>query len=63
MIRDQFANYVVQKLVPATEGEGKRLVVIAIKSYLDKLNKSGSSGSRHLASVEKLAALVQSVEL
>ena len=63
MIRDQFANYVVQKLVPATEGEGKRLVVIAIKSYLDKLNKSGSSGNRHLASVEKLAALVQSVEL
>lgn len=63
MMRDQFANYVVQKLVTVTEGEGKKLIVIAIRAYLDKLNKSNSLGNRHLASVEKLAALVESVEI
>ena len=63
MMRDQFANYVVQKLVTVTEGDGKKLIVIAIRAYLDKLNKSNSLGNRHLASVEKLAALVESVEI
>ncbi|CCK71670.1 mRNA-binding protein PUF3 KNAG_0H02550 [Huiozyma naganishii CBS 8797] len=63
MMRDQFANYVVQKLVTVSEGEGKILIVIAIRAYLDKLNKSNSLGNRHLASVEKLAALVDTVEI
>lgn len=63
MMRDQFANYVVQKLVTVSEGEGKILIVIAIRAYLDKLNRSNSLGNRHLASVEKLAALVDTVEI
>lgn len=63
MMRDQFANYVVQKLVGVSEGQDKRLIVIAIRAYLDKLNKSDSMGNRHLASVEKLASLVESVKL
>lgn len=63
MMRDQFANYVVQKLVGVAEGQDKRLIVTAIRAYLDKLNKSDSMGNRHLASVEKLASLVESVKL
>ncbi|QLQ81093.1 hypothetical protein HG537_0E04480 [Torulaspora globosa] len=63
MMRDQFANYVVQKLVGVSEGQDKRLIVTAIRAYLDKLNKSDSMGNRHLASVEKLASLVESVKL
>ena len=63
MMRDQFANYVVQKLVTVSEGEGKTLIVIAIRSYLDKLNKSNSLGNRHLASIEKLASLVETVKI
>ncbi|GAV52457.1 hypothetical protein ZYGR_0AG04480 [Zygosaccharomyces rouxii] len=63
MMRDQFANYVVQKLVGVSEGRDKRLIVIAIKSYLEKLNKSDSVGNRNLASVEKLASLVESITI
>lgn len=63
MMRDQFANYVVQKLVVVSQGDEKKLIVIAIRAYLDKLNKSASSGNRHLASVEKLASLVETVEI
>lgn len=63
MIKDQFANYVVQKLVSISEGEEKKLIVIAIRSYLDKLNKSNNAGNRHLASVEKLATLVDTIKI
>ncbi|SCV99588.1 LAFE_0A06502g1_1 [Lachancea fermentati] len=63
MMRDQYANYVVQKLVGVAEGSDKKLIVIAIRAYLDKLNKINALGNRHLASVEKLAAIVEKVEI
>lgn len=63
MMRDQYANYVVQKLVGVAQGEDKKLIVVAIRSYLDRLNKVNALGNRHLASVEKLAALVEKVEI
>lgn len=63
MMRDQYANYVVQKLVDVATGDDKRLIVISIRFYLDKLNKNNSAGTRHLASVEKLAALVENVKV
>ncbi|SCU85827.1 LADA_0D10000g1_1 [Lachancea dasiensis] len=63
MMRDQYANYVVQKLVSITQGSDKKLTVIAIRSYLEKLNKANTLGNRHLASVEKLAAIVQNVQV
>lgn len=63
MMRDQFANYVVQKLVGVSQGEEKRLIVIAIKSYLEKLSNSDAVGNRNLASVEKLASLVETVTM
>ncbi|AAS50214.1 AAL152Wp [Eremothecium gossypii ATCC 10895] len=63
MMRDQYANYVVQKLVGVGTGNDKKLIVIAIRSYLERLNKNNTLGNRHLASVEKLAALVEKVKL
>lgn len=63
MMKDQFANYVVQKLVTVSEGESKVLIVTAIRAYVDKLNNSNALGNRHLASVEKLAALVETIKI
>ncbi|AMD22791.1 HHR022Wp [Eremothecium sinecaudum] len=63
MMRDQYANYVVQKLVGVATGDDKKLIVIAIRSYLERLNKNNTLGNRHLASVEKLAALVEKVKI
>lgn len=63
MMKDQFANYVVQKLVGVSKGNDQKLIVIAIRSYLERLNKSDSMGNRHLASVEKLASLVENVKI
>lgn len=63
MMRDQYANYVVQKLVGVAEGSDKKVTVVAIRSYLEKLNKINALGNRHLASVEKLAAIVENVEV
>ncbi|SCU82881.1 LAME_0C03224g1_1 [Lachancea meyersii CBS 8951] len=63
MMRDQYANYVVQKLVGVAQGTDKKLAVVAIRSYLDKLNKANALGNRHLASVEKLASIIQNVHV
>lgn len=63
MMRDQYANYVVQKLVGVATGNDKKLIVIAIRSYLERLNKNNTLWNRHLASVEKLAALVEKVKI
>lgn len=63
MMRDQYANYVVQKLVGVATGEDERLIVISIRSYLDKSNKNNTLGNRHLASVEKLATLVEKIQI
>lgn len=63
MMRDQYANYVVQKLVGVASGQDQKLIVIAIRSYLDRSNKNNTLGNRHLASVEKLATLVENIEI
>ncbi|CEP62753.1 mRNA-binding protein PUF3 LALA0_S06e03004g [Lachancea lanzarotensis] len=63
MMRDQYANYVVQKLVGVTQGSDKKLAVMAIRAYLDTLNKANALGNRHLASVEKLASIIQNVQV
>lgn len=63
MMRDQYANYVVQKLVGVATDNDERLIVIAIRSYLDRSNKNNTLGNRHLASVEKLATLVENIKI
>ncbi|KAH3899045.1 mRNA-binding protein PUF3 SCDLUD_004467 [Saccharomycodes ludwigii] len=98
MMKDQFANYVIQKLVSITEGQVYRLVIISIKSYLRQVdeqsralnasntnaninnnnatnsqfhsvnstkyqNTNSNKKNKHLASVEKLSALVENIEI
>lgn len=52
MMKDQFANYVIQKLLSATKGEQHDNLVNAIKPHLDQLKKF--TYGKHLASIEKL---------
>lgn len=55
MMKDQFANYVVQKLVEISKGPKKRLLIRKIKVYLKQIAR-GNYG-KHLASIEKLIVL------
>ncbi|CDK25955.1 unnamed protein product [Kuraishia capsulata CBS 1993] len=59
MMKDQFANYVVQKMVEVTNGDDKKLLIIKIRQYLKLISKT--SFGKHLASIEKLIALAESV--
>ncbi|AOA62694.1 mRNAs degradation promoting protein [Komagataella phaffii CBS 7435] len=55
MMKDPFANYVVQKMVDALDEDDKKLLIIKIKQYLKQISKS--SYAKHLASIEKLILL------
>ncbi|KAH6897243.1 armadillo-type protein [Thelonectria olida] len=55
MIRDQYGNYVIQKLLSQLEGTEKELLVEEIKSQYFILKKSGTS--RQLQALEKLLGL------
>ncbi|KAH3664428.1 hypothetical protein WICMUC_005813 [Wickerhamomyces mucosus] len=55
MMKDQFANYVVQKLVDVSNGAKKRILIQKIKQYLKQISKS--LYGKHLASIEKLIVL------
>ncbi|GMM36428.1 mRNA-binding protein [Saccharomycopsis crataegensis] len=60
MMKDQFANYVVQKLVEVTADENsKRILIRKIRICLNQISSSNSYG-KHLASIEKLIALAES---
>lgn len=52
MMKDQFANYVIQKLLVVTTGEQHHKLVEAIRPHLDQLKKF--TYGKHLASIEKL---------
>lgn len=54
MMKDQFANYVIQKLLSVTKGEQHDNLVNAIKPHLDQLKKF--TYGKHLASIEKLVS-------
>lgn len=55
MMKDQFANYVVQKLVDVAKGQKKKILIKKIKQFLKQISKSNYG--KHLASIEKLIAL------
>ncbi|OWB85333.1 hypothetical protein B5S33_g3997 [[Candida] boidinii] len=59
MMKDPFANYVVQKMVELSQGENKKLLIIKIKQYLDIISRANYG--KHLASIEKLLSLSESV--
>lgn len=52
MMKDQFANYVIQKLLDVTKGDQHDRLVEAIKPHLTQLKKF--TYGKHLASIEKL---------
>lgn len=52
MIKDPFANYVVQKMVEIIDIERKKVLVFKIRQYLKLIQKN--SHGKHLASIEKL---------
>ena len=52
MMKDQFANYVIQKLLEVNKGKQHDKLVDAIKPQLDQLKKF--SHGKHLVSIEKL---------
>ncbi|KAG7878005.1 hypothetical protein KL905_004479 [Ogataea polymorpha] len=58
MMKDPFANYVVQKLVELIDDEKKGLLVKKIRDYLKVISKNNYG--KHLASIEKLIALSES---
>ncbi|ODV96089.1 hypothetical protein PACTADRAFT_80157 [Pachysolen tannophilus NRRL Y-2460] len=59
MVKDPFANYVIQKLIGVNEGTDKQILVTKIRQYLRKLNTTNSYNGKHLASIEKLIALCE----
>ncbi|KAH3666949.1 hypothetical protein OGAPHI_003399 [Ogataea philodendri] len=60
MMKDPFANYVVQKLVELIDDKKKGLLVKKIRDYLKLISKNNYG--KHLASIEKLIALSESYE-
>lgn len=52
MMKDPFANYVVQKMVELIDMDRKKLLVLKIRQYLKLIQKN--SHGKHLASIEKL---------
>jgi hypothetical protein len=56
MMRDQFANYVVQKMLEVVDGEQRELLLASIKPQLPQLRKY-TYGKHILAKVERMLGL------
>lgn len=61
MMKDQYANYVVQKLVDVSIGQKRRILIKKIKQYLKQISKS--SYGKHLASIEKLITIADAADV
>lgn len=60
MMKDQYANYVIQKLVEVFDArsEEKKLLVTKLKQYLKQISSKNTYG-KHLASVEKMIVVAE----
>ncbi|EEQ40374.1 Pumilio-family RNA binding repeat protein [Clavispora lusitaniae] len=60
MMKDQYANYVIQKLVECfhAKSKEKKDLVVKLRQYLKQLSMKNSYG-KHLASVEKMIAVAE----
>ncbi|KAJ7582685.1 armadillo-type protein [Mycena floridula] len=54
MMKDQFANYVLQKALTVVEGEQKDALFAKVRSQLPGMRRSGGSYSKHVSSSEFL---------
>jgi Pumilio-family RNA binding repeat len=55
MMKDQYANYVIQKLLESSQGEVYDELVTNIRPHLQALKKY--TYGKHLVSIEKLLSL------
>ncbi|KAK6459336.1 translational repressor Pumilio/PUF3 and related RNA-binding protein [Scheffersomyces xylosifermentans] len=60
MMKDQYANYVIQKLVEGFDAnsEEKRVLVVKLRQYLKQISSKNTYG-KHLASVEKMIIVAE----
>lgn len=60
MMKDQYANYVIQKLVECFDARSKEKkdLVVKLRQYLKQLSMKNNYG-KHLASVEKMIAVAE----
>lgn len=60
MMKDQYANYVIQKLVEGFDAKSpeKKMLVVKLRQYLKQLSMKNNYG-KHLASVEKMIAVAE----
>ncbi|CAK9441391.1 uncharacterized protein LODBEIA_P52590 [Lodderomyces beijingensis] len=61
MMKDQYANYVIQKLVEAFDSNSseKKQLVLKLRQYLKQLSDKSNYGGKHLASVEKMIIVAE----
>ncbi|KAM9929398.1 hypothetical protein OXX59_001212 [Metschnikowia pulcherrima] len=64
MMKDQYANYVIQKLVEGFDpkSQEKKKLVVKLRQYLKQLSMKNNYG-KHLASVEKMIAVAETALL
>ncbi|KAL2181311.1 armadillo-type protein [Thermothelomyces heterothallicus CBS 202.75] len=55
LMKDQFGNYVIQKLVKALQGQDRMVLVNKLASHLQSLRKSGAT-SKQIEAMERLVA-------
>lgn len=60
MMKDQYANYVIQKLVEGfdAQSEEKKILVVKLRQYLKQISSKNNYG-KHLASVEKMIIVAE----
>lgn len=60
MMKDQYANYVIQKLVEGFDAKSdeKKLLVLKLRQYLKQISSKNTYG-KHLASVEKMIIVAE----
>jgi len=53
MMKDQFANYVLQRALVVSEGAQKALLVAKMRAQLASMRRTSGAYSKHLASIER----------
>ncbi|KDN49006.1 hypothetical protein RSAG8_02359, partial [Rhizoctonia solani AG-8 WAC10335] len=54
MMKDSFANYVLQRALQVVEGEQRHVLFSKVKPQLANMRRYSSAYSKHLASIERL---------